>query len=42
MSFAGRRFEWDFVLAKVDFAIVDADLLKHNLASGRPVGKAAA
>jgi hypothetical protein len=29
VSFAGRRFEWDFVLAKVYFAIVGADFLKH-------------
>ncbi len=29
VSFAGPRFEWDFVLAKVDFAIVGADFLKH-------------
>jgi hypothetical protein len=25
-SFAGCRFEWDFVLAKVDFAIVGGDI----------------
>jgi hypothetical protein len=29
VSFAGPRFVWDFVLAKVDFAIVGADFLKH-------------
>jgi hypothetical protein len=29
VSFAGRRYEWDFVLAKVDFAIVGADFFQH-------------
>jgi hypothetical protein len=29
VEFSGRRFEWTFLLAKVNFAILDADFLKH-------------
>jgi hypothetical protein len=29
VEFAGRRFEWTFLLAKVNFAILGADFLKH-------------
>ncbi len=29
MEFSGRRFEWTFLLAKVNFAILGADFLKH-------------
>ncbi len=38
--FLGRRFQWPFLLAQVDFAILGADFLKHfglvvDLAAGR-------
>jgi hypothetical protein len=29
VEFSGRRFEWTFLLAKVNFAILGADFLKH-------------
>ena len=29
VSFAGRRFSWTFLLAKVDFAILGADFLRN-------------
>ncbi len=29
MEFSGRHFEWTFLLAKVNFAILGADFLKH-------------
>ncbi len=29
ISFAGQKFVWTFLLAKVDFAILGADFLKH-------------
>jgi hypothetical protein len=29
IEYSGRRFEWTFLLAKVKFAILGADILKH-------------
>jgi hypothetical protein len=29
VEFSGRRFEWTFLFAKVNFAILGADFLKH-------------
>ncbi len=29
VEFSGRRFDWTFLLAKVNFAILGADFLKH-------------
>jgi hypothetical protein len=29
ICFAGQKFVWTFLLAKVDFAVLGADFLKH-------------
>jgi hypothetical protein len=29
VEFSGRRFEWTFLLAKLDFIILGADFYKH-------------
>jgi hypothetical protein len=41
-SFAGQKLVWTFLLAKVDFAILGADFLKHFYQVGRHGRKPAA